>query len=114
MTSFNCGRVAQSVEHLTAWQDVMGSIPMPHQYSGLRVLPVAPANVDHDAAYDDNGNRIISVGKALDCRAEGHRFYSHSEPILRVESTACCPANVYHDAAYDDDGLLPNVSTTVG
>ena len=45
---------------------------------------------------------------------EGRRFFSHSEPILRVEGTACCSANVDHDAAYDDDGLLPNVSTAVG
>ena len=56
MTSFNCGRVAQSVEHLTARQDVMGSIPMPDQYSGLKVQPACcPANFDHDAAYDDDG-----------------------------------------------------------
>ena len=42
VTSFNVsGRVAQSVECLTAEQDVMGSTPMPDQYSGLRVLPVA-------------------------------------------------------------------------
>ena len=50
-----------------------------------------PANVDHDAAYDDDGGRMISAGKALDCRAEGRRFYSHGEPIVRVEGTACCP-----------------------
>ena len=68
---------------------------------------------DHDAACNDDGGRISSVGKALDCRAEGPRLYSHAEPILRVEGNSCCPANVDHDAAYDDDddGLLPNVST---
>ena len=43
--------------------------------------------VDHDAAYDDDGSRISSVGKVLDCRVEGHRFYSHAEPILRVVLT---------------------------
>ena len=37
-----------------------------------------PANFDHDAAYDDDGGRIISVGKALDCRAGCHGFYSHA------------------------------------
>ena len=91
----------------------MGSIPGV-LYSGLRVQPACcPANVDHDAACNDDGGRINSVGKARDCRAEGPRLYSHAEPILRVEGNACCPANVDHDAAYDDDddGLLPNVST---
>ena len=33
----------------------MGSIPMPDQYSGLKVQPACcPANFDHDAAYDDD------------------------------------------------------------
>ena len=93
----------------------MGSTPMPDQYSGLRVQPACClANVDHDAAYDDDGSRISSVGKALDCRVVGRTFYSHVEPILMVEGTSCCPANVDHDVAYDDDGLLPTVSTAVG
>ena len=89
-----------------------------HAYSIpiLRVEGTAccPTNFDHDAVYDDDGGRICSVSKALDCRAEGRRFYSHAEPILRVEGTACFPANVDHDVAYNDDGLLPNVSTVVG
>ena len=48
-----------------------------------------PANVDHDAACNDDGGRISSVGKALDCRAEGPRLYSHAEPILRVDPGMC-------------------------
>ena len=44
-----------------------------------------PANVDHDAACNDDGGRISSVGKALDCRAEGPRLYSHAGQILRFE-----------------------------
>ena len=93
----------------------MGSIPMPDQYSGLRVQPACcPAIFHHDAAYDDDGGRISSGGKALDCRVEGRWIYSHARPILRVEGTACRPANFDHDAAYDDDGLSPTVSTAVG
>lgn len=70
----------------------MGSI---FRGSILRVEGTAccPANVDHDAACNDDGGRVSSVGKALECRAEGPGHYSHAGQILRVEGSACCPAN---------------------
>ena len=44
------------VKRLTAEWKVAGSIPMPDQYSGLKVQPACcPGNFDHDAAYDDDG-----------------------------------------------------------
>ena len=62
----------------------MGSI---FQGSILRVEGTAccPANVYHDAACNDDGGRISSVGKALECRAEDPGLYSLAGQILRLK-----------------------------